>query len=228
MQSQEKSEISRDLIIKAAMEEFCERGFQGASVRRICKASGVTNGRLFHHFKDKNEIFLAVAETYFQTLAAYMEQFRPDFSKSLEENSVSLFAHWQNFWRLYPNTDTLFIQIRINPPQGLQRELLAVRRRTFVRSLKMVLHDVFAFYYPNDFELQAFLTGVWLSVLDYTVVGIGLQKIDLYDSMEEWMRSQASMFQKILTAFLYGVDSESFATFRRERQAYLPNTDTEE
>lgn len=84
MQSQEKSEISRDLIINAATEEFCACGFQGASVRRICKASGVTNGRLFHHFKDKNEIFLAVAETYFQTLAAYMEQFRPDFSKSLE------------------------------------------------------------------------------------------------------------------------------------------------
>ncbi len=227
MQSQEKSEISRDLIINAAAEEFCACGFQGASVRRICKASGVTNGRLFHHFKDKNEIFLAVAETYFQTLAAYMEQFRPDFSKSLEENSLLLFAHWQNFWRLYPNTDKLFIQIRINPPQGLQRELLSARRRTFVRSLKMVLHGIFAFFYPNDIEQQAFLTGVWLSVLDYTVVGIGLQKIDLYDSMEEWMRSQASLFQKILTAFLYGVDSESFAALRRERHMHLPDMDSD-
>lgn len=225
MQSKEKSEQSRELIVKAAAEEFYENGFRGASVRRICQASGVTNGRLFYHFQDKNELYFAVAENYFQTLAGYMEQFQPDFSKSLEENSLNLFAHWQNFWRLHPNTDKLFIEIRINPPQGLQKRLLALRRSTFVSSLKVVLQNMVSYYYPNDAEQQAFLVGVWLSVLDYTIVGIGLQKIDLYDSMEEWMRSQARMFRKMLTAFLYGVDSESFTALRRERRA--PFTENE-
>lgn len=221
MQAQEKSEISRAKIIKAATEEFCENGFQGASVRRICQASGVSNGRLFHHFKDKNEIFFATAEDYFSTLAAHIKRFQPDFSESLEENSLMLFAHWQNFWRLHPGAEKFFIEIRVNPPQGLQKPLLAMRRSTFVGSLRTVLQNMMANYYPDDTEQQAFLVGVWLSVLDYTVVGIGLQKVDLYDSVEKWMQSQARMFRKILTAFLYGVDSESFAALRRERETFF-------
>lgn len=221
MQASEKSERSRDLILKAATVEFYENGFQGASVRRICQASGVTNGRLFYHFKDKRELFFAVAEDCFGTLSAYIEQFQPDFSKNLEENSLQLFAHWQNFWRLHPNLDRLFIEIRINPPSGMNKQLLALRRSTFVGSLRAVLQKMMSHYYPDDIEQQAFLVGVWLSVLDYTIVGIGLQKLDLYDSMDEWMRSQASMFRKVLTAFLYGVDSESFAALRRERRSRL-------
>lgn len=221
MQAQEKSEISRALIVKAAAEEFCENGFKGASIRRICQKSGVSNGRLFHHFKDKNEIFFAAAEDYFRTLAAYIGQFQSDFTKNLEENSLMLFAHWQNFWRVHPGAEKFFIEIRINPPQGLQKQLLAMRRSTFVGSLRLVLQNMMAHYYPDDTEQQAFLVGVWLSVLDYTVVGIGLQKVDLYDSTEQWMQSQARMFRKILAAFLYGVDSESFAALRNERERFL-------
>lgn len=220
MQAQEKSEISRELIIKAATVEFCENGFSGASVRRICQASGVTNGRLFHHFKDKNEIFFAAAEDYFQTLAAHIDCFRADFSKTLEENSLMLFAHWQDFWRLHPGAEKFFIEIRINPPQGLQKRLLAMRRSTFVGSLRVVLQNMMVHYYPNDTEQQAFLVGVWLSVLDYTVVGIGLQKVDLYDSVEEWLQSQSRMFRKILVAFLYGVDSKELHSLRQERERF--------
>lgn len=199
------------------MREFSDNGFQGASIRRICKESGITNGRLFHYFKTKTELYLACAENYFGMLGEYMAQFQLNVAQDFEQNALRLQEHWQNFWRIYPGTDKLFIQLRINPPPEIAAELLAARRQTFIASMKLVLRDMLMLFYPDDPEQQAFLTGVWLSVLDFTVVGVGLQKVDLYPDMESWLQSQANMFRKLLRAFLYGVNSEEFAALRQEQ-----------
>ncbi len=217
MNQEKKSEISRDMIIQAAIQEFCVHGFQGASIRRICKESGITNGRLFHYFKTKADLYLACAESYFRILSEYMQRFELDVAENFEQNAVRLHTHWQNFWRIHPETDKLFIQLRINPPPEIANELLAARRQTFIRSMKLILRDMLTFFYPGDPEMQSFLTGVWLSVLDFTVVGVGLQKVDLYPDMESWLSSQEKMFKKLLRAFLYGANSEEFAELRQEQ-----------
>lgn len=84
MQVSEKSEISRELILKAAILEFGEYGYEGASMRRICKASGVSNGRLFHHFKDKSELHLASGRSVFEMFAEHIETFNLDKAKFLQ------------------------------------------------------------------------------------------------------------------------------------------------
>lgn len=216
MKQETKAEISRDLIVQVAIGEFSEKGFQGASIRRICKASGVTNGRLFHYFKSKADLYLACAESYFKMIGEYMQRFELNIAEDYEQNALRLHAHWQNFWRIHPETDRLFIQLRINPPPELAREIQTVRRKNFINSLKLILQDMMSFFYPNDPEQQAFMTGVWLSVLDFTVVGVGLQKVDLYSDMESWLKSQERMFRKLLRAFLYGVNSKEFADLRQE------------
>lgn len=216
MQASEKSEISRELILKAAILEFGEYGYEGAFMRRICKASGVSNGRLFHHFKDKSELYLACGRSVFEMFAEHIETFNLDVAQNLEENSLRLYAHWQNFWRIHPETDEITIQMRLNPPVSLRKEITAIRRQYFVSPLRRVLHDMFSFYYPNDPKQQSFLTGVWLTVLDYTFVGIGMPKIDLYSTMEDWLQSQYRIFHKMLAAFLYGLNSDSFAALQSD------------
>lgn len=204
------------MILRAALEEFNKYGFTGASIRRICKASGVTNGRLYHHFENKAELYLACAERYYKMLSNHMQRFELSIAETLEENSMRLYTHWQDFWRMYPETNKLFIQLRINPPAEIALALGAVRRETYLSTIKTLLLDMYSFFYPNDPDKQAFLTAVWISVLDYTLLGIGLQKADLYANMEDWMRSQARIFHKMLCAFLYGVNSEEFTEMRRK------------
>ncbi len=225
MHIEEKSKNSRKLIIEAALSEFSEHGFEGASIRRICQKSGVTNGRLFHHFKTKQDLYLACAEECYRILGEYIERYRMDVCETLEKNSLNLFVHWQNFWRIHPNLIRFFISLRINPPREIADKLLMARRRSFVSSLKTVLREIFVFFYPDNPEQQAFLTGVWLSVLDYTVVGIGLQKLDLYADMDGWLDSQTRMFRKVLCAFLYGIDSEAFYALKNEQFSPLPPDD---
>lgn len=216
MQASEKSEISRELILAAAIQDFSKYGYEGASMRRICKESGVSNGRLFHHFKDKQALYLACGRSIFEMFATHIETFNLDISQNLEENSLRLYMHWQNFWRIHPETDEMTIQMRLNPPVPLRSEINAILRQYFVGPLKRVLHDMFSFYYPNDPKQQSFLTGVWLTVLDYTFVGIGLPKADLYATMEDWLQSQYRIFHKMLTAFLYGLDSDSYASLQSD------------
>lgn len=72
------------------------------------------------------------------------------------------------------------------------------------------MHEVVTYFYPGDPKMQSFLIGVWLTVLDYVVLGVGLQKIDIYPNRESYLSSQNKMFHKILMAFLYGMGSEQF------------------
>ncbi len=44
-------------ILESAMVQFTEKGFREASVRKICKDAGVTNGAFYAHFESKEDLF---------------------------------------------------------------------------------------------------------------------------------------------------------------------------
>ncbi|MCF2875224.1 MULTISPECIES: TetR/AcrR family transcriptional regulator [unclassified Tenacibaculum] len=46
----------REQILEVATRLFSERGFEKTSVSAICEAAKVSNGLVFHHFKNKNEL----------------------------------------------------------------------------------------------------------------------------------------------------------------------------
>lgn len=53
---------TRELILKSARKQFLERGFQGASIRRIASDAGVTYGALYGYFASKEELFYAITD----------------------------------------------------------------------------------------------------------------------------------------------------------------------
>lgn len=50
----------RQEIIDAARGCFARYGFEGATVSRLEEATGKTRGAIFHHFGDKESLFLAI------------------------------------------------------------------------------------------------------------------------------------------------------------------------
>lgn len=53
-------ETKRTAILKAAAEEFAERGFEGASYNQIIAKTGLSKGALYYYFDDKQDLYLTV------------------------------------------------------------------------------------------------------------------------------------------------------------------------
>jgi TetR/AcrR family transcriptional regulator, transcriptional repressor of aconitase len=60
--SQDHLQARRRQILDGARTCFARHGYETATVRRLEEATGLSRGAIFHHFKDKESLFLALAE----------------------------------------------------------------------------------------------------------------------------------------------------------------------
>jgi AcrR family transcriptional regulator len=60
--SQQQLDARRREILAGARTCFARYGYEGATVRRLEQETGLSRGAIFHHFRDKESLFLAVAE----------------------------------------------------------------------------------------------------------------------------------------------------------------------
>jgi AcrR family transcriptional regulator len=54
---------TREKILAAARSLFAERGYEGATIRDIAKAAGMSTGAVFASFTDKSDLFTEIAES---------------------------------------------------------------------------------------------------------------------------------------------------------------------
>jgi AcrR family transcriptional regulator len=65
---------SRAAILEAAKLLFMQEGFRGISMRQIAEAVGVTKAALYYHFKDKEELFVAIVEQYLEAMSILIDE----------------------------------------------------------------------------------------------------------------------------------------------------------
>lgn len=62
----------RDSLLAAALDILSTQGIEALSLRALAKATGVTQAAPYSHFRDKDDLLAAVAESGFQRLALAM------------------------------------------------------------------------------------------------------------------------------------------------------------
>jgi TetR/AcrR family transcriptional regulator, transcriptional repressor of aconitase len=72
--SQDQLDARRRQILEGARTCFARHGYEGATVRRLEDATGLSRGAIFHHFRDKESLFLAVAEDDAATMVATVSE----------------------------------------------------------------------------------------------------------------------------------------------------------
>lgn len=82
---------TREKILEAARQLFNERGYEGATVRDIAKAAGMSTGAVFASFADKAELFDEIVAGDYRALEADMAEALPE-AANVESALLALFG----------------------------------------------------------------------------------------------------------------------------------------
>ena len=82
---EEKISATLESIQQAAMQEFLDKGFQGASLRQIVKNAGVTTGAFYGYFSSKEALFTAIVEPHASMLMSRFMEAQTTFAELPEE-----------------------------------------------------------------------------------------------------------------------------------------------
>ena len=82
---EEKSNATLKKIHEAAMAEFLDKGFQGASLRQIVKNAGVTTGAFYGYFSSKEALFASIVEPHAAALMGRFMEAQTSFSELPEQ-----------------------------------------------------------------------------------------------------------------------------------------------
>ena len=82
---EEKSPDTLERIQQAALGEFSEKGFLGASLRQIVKNAGVTTGAFYGYFSSKEALFAAIVEPHAAALMGRFMEAQTSFAELPEE-----------------------------------------------------------------------------------------------------------------------------------------------
>ena len=82
---EEKSTATLEKIQEAALREFLDKGFLGASLRQIVKNAGVTTGAFYGYFSSKEALFASIVEPHAAALMGKFMETQTAFSELPEE-----------------------------------------------------------------------------------------------------------------------------------------------
>ena len=81
----ERTSPTLENIQQAALEEFSEKGFLGASLRQIVKNAGVTTGAFYGYFSSKEALFASIVEPHAAALMGRFMEAQTGFADLPEE-----------------------------------------------------------------------------------------------------------------------------------------------
>lgn len=121
-----KEKTSEEKIFEAALYEFAEKGYTGASTNSICERAGVAKGLLFHYYKSKKNLYLAVLEASLETLMSYVLGGAMQEKTDLLEQIFYMSELKICFFRAHPQmgkilTNSMYFDKEKTPPEIIEK-----------------------------------------------------------------------------------------------------------
>lgn len=98
---EEQTATTPENIQKAALSEFLDKGFLGASLRQIVKNAGVTTGAFYGYFSSKEALFASIVESHAAALMEHFMESQISFAELPEEEQPAhvgkasqSYIHW--------------------------------------------------------------------------------------------------------------------------------------
>lgn len=111
--SQTQSIPTRQLILAAAVPEFWEHGFRGASVRNICTRAGASSNAITYHFGSKEKLYQEIVDQFAALQLEHAQSALSGELRSQEEFEIRLEMFLTQLLEVYlKNRETLLIVLR--------------------------------------------------------------------------------------------------------------------
>ena len=101
MQREEKSERSRRAVLDASLYLFAQHGYRATTMRDIAERSRLSTGNVYHHFPDKEAIFRALIDEYFELTNTERFPFRRALTGTFPDNLEELGYAARDSIRMY-------------------------------------------------------------------------------------------------------------------------------
>jgi AcrR family transcriptional regulator len=88
-----QSEATRGKLLRVGRDLFARRGYSGVATEEIVRRAGVTRGALYHHFRDKRDLFAAVVEELEQEISQLVAQAATTQSDAWEQQRTAIGAY---------------------------------------------------------------------------------------------------------------------------------------
>lgn len=109
-----KPDDRRQQLLNAAITVFAKRGYRAAGVSDIIQAAGVARGTFYLHFESKAQVFMAIADDFYDRLEQAIEMNHPPSSSTDAVDGRSAlrasFSRWFEFFHLNRGAATVILK----------------------------------------------------------------------------------------------------------------------
>lgn len=119
MTKKEPKEVRIETLLAAAVEEFIEKGYDGASVDAIAKKAGVSKGGFYHHFPNKEVLLMEANRKLSEPVAAMAEKAYYN-SSALDGLSIYI-REYMEYWCSHQRELSFFF---LSMSKALQSDIL--------------------------------------------------------------------------------------------------------
>jgi len=187
----ELDEDKKKRIIKAAMSEFSEFGYELSSTNRIVKAAKISKGSLFKYFKTKEDLYFFLIEDIIEKLTAFETVLPKDLFERMEKIAESEFQ----MYLTYP-VEYSFIKKAFFEDMSPMREKLLQKYDHIAEQMYYRIFDSIEFCFSKDPEYNK----IALDIMKWAIKGFNDEFVKTRDltSPEELKEDYMKSLRKLI------------------------------
>lgn len=144
MKQSEKTKNTYNKILKSAIVEFGEKGYDNSSINTICSKNNISKGLIYHNFKSKDELYIIAVKECFNKLIEYMKkgEYSQENTWKNVEKAITL---RQEFFDQNTNYRNIFFEAVLTPPKHLIEEINSIKKELEdfnIKIFKELLKDI--------------------------------------------------------------------------------------
>lgn len=197
LKKEEKTKITRDKIVRSAVELFGSIGYKNFTINTLCREYGISKGLLYHNFSGKDELFLESVRICYQRLLKYLRS--KDNIPSIEEYIILRV----DFFRENDDLANIFFDSLIQVDHAVYEEVSKIREELIDFNKKVYLNLISGISLKEGIEVEDALE--YFDIVQEMINSYYISPAIRNKSIEDLKNTHETTLNKFMKYFIFGV-----------------------